>query len=101
MWDLSSDESATIKQYSDTEMVLGMEGNTTLPPKNNLLKSDTFRNPKESAGLLIMEIWQVELGKFKNQVLGDVDKVANLTEEAILDCHYEMVLSGFTAERTR
>ena len=38
-----------------------------------------------------MEIWQVELGKLKNQVLGDVDKVANLTEEAILDCYYEMV----------
>ena len=34
-----------------------------------------------------MEIWQVELGKLKNQVLGDVDKVANLTEEAILDCY--------------
>ena len=47
MWDLSyptisSDESATIEQYSEAEMVLGMEGKRNTSSQEESVKFDTL-----------------------------------------------------------
>ena len=92
MWDLSyptisSDESATIEQYSDAEMVLGMEGNTNTSSLEESVKIWYLEKSQRTCwasyyGNRAGRIVQIEK---KIRSFCNVDKVANLIEEAILD----------------